>query len=113
MPLPETRRRRPLATDAPLNSKTTSTTVNRESGDHFDRGQAADGAPRTRCEYRVSWRRHGWSSSTGTKTRTFSRRADADAFMDKLTGDGRPDLAPIAVVRLDVRRVGGWREVVA
>lgn len=62
-------------------------------------------------DYRVTWRRYDWESSTANKSRIFARRADAEAFMEKLEGDERLDLSPIEFVYLDSREVGDWEEV--
>jgi hypothetical protein len=62
-------------------------------------------------EWRVTWRRTTWSPTTSTKSRAFARRQAAVAFLAKLTADERPDLGPLEVLRLDIRRVGQWAEV--
>jgi len=60
-------------------------------------------------EYRVAYRRAAWAPSTWPKTRTFARRQDAERFLAKLRGAGRPDLSP-AAVQLSWRPVGTWTQ---
>lgn len=66
---------------------------------------------RRRFEWRVRWRRTGWSTNSHTKSRAFTRRSDAEAFVAKLRSDGRPDLSRVEYVQLDERVVGAWREM--
>lgn len=61
-------------------------------------------------EYRVTWRRRGWDASTSDQVRIFQRRHAADAFVRKLRGNGRPDLAPVTNLRLTRRQCEPWRE---
>jgi hypothetical protein len=60
-------------------------------------------------EYKVTWHRDGWADTTWSKTRTFTRRADAEAFRAKLEGDARPDLGRVRV-QLHHRQVEAWAE---
>lgn len=60
-------------------------------------------------EYRVQWRRVGWSVSTQTKSRTFAYERDARAFVAKLRNHAESGLSP-AVVRVSWRPVGDWSE---
>jgi hypothetical protein len=63
----------------------------------------------TRFEYRVTWTRDGWADGTWPKTKMFSRRGDAERFLAKLQGDGRPDLGRVRI-RVDHRPVGEWAQ---
>lgn len=62
-------------------------------------------------EWRVTYRRTGWLPTTEAKSRRFQRRWHAEHFADQLYGDGRPDLSPVAYVRITWRRVGPWQEL--
>lgn len=57
-------------------------------------------------EYRVAWRREGWSATTSTKSRIFTRLRDARHFADRMAG--RTDLPPLIFLRVDERPVGEW-----
>jgi hypothetical protein len=61
----------------------------------------------------VEYRRAAWSAATGTKQRTFRRRADLDRFIaGRLYGaprPGRPELSPLSLVRVTWRHVGTWQ----
>lgn len=60
-------------------------------------------------EYRVVWRRRNWRPDTTDQVRVFARKHAAEAFLAKLTGKDRPDLAPVEV-RLTHRPVTPWRD---
>ncbi len=74
------RERRPLVRAPPTANRS------RRSGPVYPGGA---GSARYRYEYRISWRRKDWTEATKSKSRTFSRRSDAEALHDKLTGDQR------------------------
>lgn len=57
--------------------------------------------------YRVTWRRDTWRPTSGSKSRTFTRRDDAERFLTKLE-TGLPGLGRVRV-RLDHRPVGAWQ----
>lgn len=63
-----------------------------------------------RYEYRIAWRRADWSERTADKSRTFQSRQAALAFVARLQGRDRPDLAPIVRSQLSRRRVEPWME---
>ena len=49
----------------------------------------------SRNVYRVSYSRRGWQADTRWNWRYFSRRHDAERFLEKILSGGRPELAPI------------------
>lgn len=59
-------------------------------------------------EYRITFRRAGW-----LQRRSVFRQNErtALAFVRKLRGNGRPDLAPVVELLVERREVGPWREV--
>jgi hypothetical protein len=57
-------------------------------------------------EWRISWRRAAWAPTTWSKSRTFTRHADAMAFLAKLNTP-RPDLSA-PTIHFHHRRVGPW-----
>jgi hypothetical protein len=60
-------------------------------------------------EWRVQWRRAGWSAATRTKQRTFRRRGDLDRFVATLLEGDRPEWSPVTRLRVSWRRVGEWQ----
>lgn len=86
-----------------------------QSNRHQARRLPESTAPACTCaltgqEWRISWRRIGWSVTTATKSRVFQRRHDANAFHRRLISDDRPDLSR-AVVTVDRRDVGAWDRI--
>src|SRR5262245_56471174 len=58
-----------------------------------------------RTEYRVTYRRANWGEHTTDQSRLFQTRYAAMRFVDRLVDrTGRPDLAVITTVRIDLRR---------
>lgn len=62
----------------------------------------------SRLEWCVCYRRAAWLPTTCDRRKVFTRRADAEAFIHKLHGNGRPDLSPLTEVRIERRRVTAW-----
>lgn len=58
-----------------------------------------------RKEYRVTHQRAGWSRA---QARTFGTEEAARRHVAKLLAAGRPELAPLVHVGIDVRPVGRW-----
>ncbi len=59
--------------------------------------------------WQVRYHRQGWR--TDPRSRLFSREHDARAFVAKLNGDDRPDLAPLDLLELRCAERGPWQEV--
>lgn len=59
-------------------------------------------------QYRVQWRRPGWSLLTSSKGRVFFRRDHMFRFVDKLRSRG-----PVCWIRVQARTAefGPWREL--
>jgi hypothetical protein len=56
-------------------------------------------------EHRITWQRDGWVHS---QSRKFARLRDAEAFLARLEGGDRTDLAPIILLEHHRRDVGPW-----
>lgn len=63
-------------------------------------------------EWRVKWRREGWSESSETKTRIFQRPQDVRRFEERLASTD-PEWAHLGAATFTVewRRVGEWAPV--
>ena len=60
-------------------------------------------------EYRVLWRRAGWSRDTKDKTRRFVDEGAMRAFVDgRLRGGDRPELSPLSRLVISRREVTPW-----
>lgn len=63
-------------------------------------------------EYKITYRRADWRSTTASKTRVFSTLDGLNKFIEeKLNGRGRPELARVSEWKVQRRTVGAWRHV--
>lgn len=67
-------------------------------------------ALRPATEYRVTWRRKGWSRSSRSSRKVFQTERGARLFTERLRA-GHGELRPVAAVATEVRRVGPWRPI--